>query len=871
MAEMQGRDRDFVLAPNEFLFIQDRTKGLITVYVGPHKNTLSETDTPILFAAEPRKFEASDLQRAIQQHPSADEGWYITLENPATDEKQPESGQANNLAKLRNGCKVNIPGPRTFPLWPGQVANVIQGHHLRTNQYLVVRVYNDEEARRNWSQAVVKPAGAITETPNPDEDEDKTDGETKDDKPKKKDEPKTTKIETSKDLDLTMGKLLIIKGTEVSFYIPPTGVEVVPDPNSQSFVREAVTLERLEYCILKSESGNKRYVKGPNVVFPEPTETFTTDTEGSPKFRAIELNDDMGLYIKVTADYEDDNNRKRKAGEELFITGKDQRLYFPRAEHSIITYGEKEVHYGVAIPEGEARYVLNKQTGSVRLEKGPQIFLPDPRKQVIVRRVLSENEVSLWFPGNVQALEYNAALRRLATKSRTLEEAVVSTSFGTARSGKHRQVATEEAVMAFAGDKFDRGTAFTPPRTITLNTKFEGAVSINIWNGYAVMVVDKNGKHRVETGPKTVLLQYDETLQVLALSKGKPKTTDDLEHTVYLRQSFNQVSDVVRLVTRDMVHAEVKLSYRVNFEGKPEKWFSVENYVKFLCDHARSLLRSAAKRHTIEELNQDYISIIRDTILGESTKDGPRPGRLFEENGVRIYDIEVSGMSIGDVSIGSMLAEMQQNEVRRTLEVTSRDRELAATKRIETIERAIATEKAETDKHSAGLRKSRIAQEAAVATVEFEAEQAEKAHTAKLEEATQKLDDFVSAARLLRQKAIEDQQLEQSKAEQTLQVELLKSEADTLAEKAKAITPDLIAALQSFGDRDLGTKLAVAMAPMSILGGENIADVLQKFLGNTAVSDALKSLSVPTAAAAALTARALIKSRKRPVPAEKDE
>ena len=97
--QMQGRDRDFVLAPNEFLFIQDRTKGLITVYVGPHKNTLSETDTPMIFEAKSRRFVASELQQAIQQHPSADEGWYITLENPAADQQEhPEAGQANNQA-----------------------------------------------------------------------------------------------------------------------------------------------------------------------------------------------------------------------------------------------------------------------------------------------------------------------------------------------------------------------------------------------------------------------------------------------------------------------------------------------------------------------------------------------------------------------------------------------------------------------------------------------------------------------------------------------------------------------------------------------------------------------------------------------------
>jgi major vault protein len=34
---------------------------------------------------------------------------------------------------------------------------------------------------------------------------------------------------------------------------------------------------------------------------------------------------------------------------------------------------------------------------------------------------------------------------------------------------------------------------------------------------------------------------------------------------------------------------ELKLVYRVNFEGDDSKWFAVENYVKFLCDHVRSV------------------------------------------------------------------------------------------------------------------------------------------------------------------------------------------------------------------------------------------------------------------------------------------
>lgn len=55
-------------------------------------------------------------------------------------------------------------------------------------------------------------------------------------------------------------------------------------------MRNAVTLERLEYCILLDEDGNKRFIEGPDVVFPEPTERFV-EKNGFRKFKAIELNE----------------------------------------------------------------------------------------------------------------------------------------------------------------------------------------------------------------------------------------------------------------------------------------------------------------------------------------------------------------------------------------------------------------------------------------------------------------------------------------------------------------------------------------------------------------------------------------------------
>jgi major vault protein len=51
----------------------------------------------------------------------------------------------------------------------------------------------------------------------------------------------------------------------------------------------------------------------------------------------------------VIADYDD-----HKAGDELFITGKEQAIYFQREEHSIIRYGDQTKHYAVAVPLAKA-------------------------------------------------------------------------------------------------------------------------------------------------------------------------------------------------------------------------------------------------------------------------------------------------------------------------------------------------------------------------------------------------------------------------------------------------------------------------------------------------------------------------------------
>ena len=848
MAEQRN---ELVLAQNQHAFIQDETKGLVQVIVGPYKTGLTGTDRPVVYVNG--KFQIVDLNQAVAQNPEVPEGSYIILENPSDDDKKvnPTVGSQAPVS-LRTGRKINIPGPATFALWPGQVAKAVEGHQLKSNEYVVVRVYNVEEAKKNWPSNLKQPA------------------------------------------TLVIGQLLVIKGTELSFFIPPTGLEVVQDPITKTqFVRTAITLERLEYCILLDESGNKRYEIGPQVVFPSATEKFVTKKDGSAtgqgdvannpsertvKFKAVELNDQMGLYIKVIADYTEEINHvgfkpgefigrpvvteevveagkkakpstakklyEYKVGDELFITGKVQRIYYPRPEHAIIEYGsedgkfKRQRYYGIAVPKGEARYVLDKNTGKVEMVKGETVFLPDPRFQVIVRKVLDQKTVGLWYPGNAEAAAYNANLATLAESATNYVQDVNYSAAMDLQRAVNRGTRGSTTISANLagptnfGDTMNRGTKFTQPPSLTLNTKYDGPPTINVWTGYAVQVVDKSGNRRVVKGPATLLLEYDESLEKLTLSTGNPKNTDNLINDVYLRVDHNKVSDTIEVETKDMVTAKIKVSYRVNFEGEPNKWFAVENYVKFMTDHCRSLLRAEVKRKSIKELIDTSSQIVRDTILGAHKEGKERTGKVFSENGMRIYDIEVLKTTIEDKQVADMILSSQTKAVQDTLILTAKQQELETTKVVAKIEQNIAALRTETELNK----------------IELNRKQTEATHTSMLkgieEEATRnqkKLTENVAAEQL--QTQIEAESLKRQKETDAVELARLKEETAAFLARMSAVDPKLTTAIEMLAKNNMLTELMSAVSPLAIMEQQGIGPVIKRLLQGTALADKIAELT----------------------------
>lgn len=819
----ERRDTELILPPGVFAFVLDETKGHINTLCGPIKQSLSNTDRLVTYDAKQKRFvPAPNQQAAIQTNIIVPKGSYVVLENPASNNKQPEPGKAEvmPIGTLRMGQIENISGPQSFPLWPGQVATVVKGHHLRTNQYLMGRVYDDEAAKTNWDKSVVKPS-----TPEEHEGGDRN-------------RPAKNALGLNKD-SLVTGQLIVIRGTSVAFYIPPTGVEILVDEGN-NYVRDAVTLERLEFSILLDEDGNKEYKIGPAVVFPTPTQQFFTK-EGNRKFRAFELQPTTGLHIKVIADYEEDGV-KHEAGEEMFITGVDTPIYYPREEHSLITYGGQEKSFAVAIPGGEGRYVLDRLNGNVDLVEGPAMFLPNPIKQVIVLRNLSDSECDLYYPGNEEVKRINRQRRGVVADpgasgySNTPIMSFLAASVSTPT--------RELAGKASFADAITRGTSYTPPRTITIDSKYDGAVRVEVWSGFAVQVVNSQGNRRTVVGPQTILLQYDEHLERLSLSKGKPKNSDSRLNTVYLRHISNPVSDIISLKTKDLVNVDIQVKYLVRFEeDESDNWFNIDNYVQYMVDHLRSLIGNAVRNIGVQEFYSNATNILRDTVLGLKSNGESRSLKHFAENGMTVYELELISILVKDESISNLLAKAKQDTLNDSIILERAKEKLVLTRGTEDANRQMKQEVAKTKELEDRLAAESSARESASSLAAVEAEAEEEMARVTAEKSRQELIAATQAIILATQIAQDEHQQELSEANLDRQVKLLVEEAKAGETRMKAVQPALIEALVAMAQAGSFQKMAEHLAPLSIVRGESLSGTLHQLFSGTPLEGMVNNLA----------------------------
>ena len=479
---------------------------------------------------------------------------------------------------------------------------------------------------------------------------------------------------------------------------------------------------------------------------------------------------------------------------------------------------------------------MNRLTGKIDTVRGPAMYLPDPRTQVVVKRKLTASQCALWYPGNNDALAYNNSLNEKATEKNVSKAITMSLTNGTMASNS----VTDSLAFLEANANISRGTSYTKPRTITLDNKYDGVVSIDVWTGYAVDVVSKNGNRKVVVGPCTILLDYDQTLEVLELSTGKPKSTDDVIKTVFLRHENNKISDIIKIETKDFVHGAIKLSYCVNFDNSySDKWFNIDNYVKYLCDRERSLIKRLAKNYTIEEFYQNYVDLVRNLAID---KENGSEGRFFEENGMRVYDCEVLGLDIEN-EYEEMLNDHQTEIIRKGLQLSNATAQIKLTEelsRVEKLEHELESQKLI---HRMNLQEVEAKRKLEIQNEVNRLKEAETLAEKQAEADMQVLIDEVHAAQMLREKKTKDAKLNYETRMANIEKAKQMAYAEAAVKIIEAISPDLTAAMNSKTNTETVAAIAKAISPYALAGdNETLSDVINKITRGTPLEEALSNI-----------------------------
>ena len=931
--------RKIPVTDRQFLWVQDDDKGEVILHVGPTMVSPTAADRVVIddgnggFREDPsgqpqRMVELSDAQ-------------YAVLYNPLIEsEEEGPNGKfrpgRNESRELRNGTRNMIPGPCSFYLRPGQRVEIRDAHELASNQYLVVKVYGEVDENAPYYVITAKSATITTATA-----EEVAGGSGG---------SEMSEAEIG-DVSLTRGQLIVIRGLDTQFYIPPTGVDVVPDlsvdnqgkvlnaaaarrilssmpapaaalpvpppppteispqavappgpagalplelaeaaegadkevdearrkrrrekPMRQAryakveqaarvrhqaqrpplqpeptpsgagqprlssdeiqqllasdvhrralerevrkmrLIRQAVVLSEKEFCVIIDADGKRQIKRGPARVFPGPYDSFMTKGSRDRIYDAYELLPQRALWLRFIAPIARDklaallprgvhlDTEVYQPGDEFILTGVNS-FFFPFNEVEILHPLNGQPHVGndhseifieaIGIDQKSGIYVRDLATGEVRTVRGKQSYLVDPRKEVHITRTISSDDWNLWI----------------------------------ALGEPHKL--TDEPVT-------------TP-----------WAISITVPHNNAVLATSADGQRVIE-GPCVELLEYEETLVPMALSTGRPKSARHPLRTCFLRTVGNRVSDMVTLETADFVKVDAEVSYQVNFDLQfKDRWFNHENYVGVLCDHLRSLVRSRARQMALNEIWPNISSVIRDAVLGEKTAEG-RQGRLFDENGMRVTEVEVLSSEILDKEIAVLLESVQRESVALVIGDRQISEQLRSEKLRHDIERERQEMKREATERKASLDEllRKLTQEAGLA--ELRGREATEREAAELAAGREQiiLDSTVAReksqndAHIARQRDATTAKVdmnrlaheeEQAYRQALTNIEMQRIEVQSKATVAErqAIQPALVEALTALGDKIMLGEVARNMNLVSLFKGKDIAHIFADVLGGT--------------------------------------
>jgi major vault protein len=279
----------------------------------------------------------------------------------------------------------------------------------------------------------------------------------------------------------------------------------------------------------------------------------------------------------------------------------------------------------------------------------------------------------------------------------------------------------------------------------------------------------------------------------------------------------------------------------VNFISDPNRWFEVENYVQFLCDHVRAVLKGAIKRYNIEALLAGAFEIMHDIVLG-SMADGKRPGMNFAENGMQVTDIEVLEVTVEDKDTAALLDKAQQEVVLNNVAIARANRELEVTRQREVIQRQVATARAETAQCQNKLAMEAVQNQLDLELAKLHAEINTHTEAQKASKAKQENLDVEHQAKLHRERQTADLQQAVASGEQNLRLEVLKAEVESAVQRFQAAQGGFSEALLALNNHETLVKIAEAMSVQNFVGGRTLTDVLDKIFAGTPLQSLVETV-----------------------------
>lgn len=256
----------------------------------------------------------------------------------------------------------------------------------------------------------------------------------------------------------------------------------------------------------------------------------------------------------------------------------------------------------------------------------------------------------------------------------------------------------------------------------------------------------------------------------------------------------------------------------------------MENYVKYLTDHVRSILKGVVKKRSVEDFYANYMPIIRDAILGEKPATAERTGLVFTANNMRVTDVEVLDVKLGNPDIEKMLNTLQYEVVRQNVELQKSRKTLEVTKEQEKIIVETMEARAVTQKRTMELEVEKVQKTLEVELARVDADLKTLTEKQRKEEENQKLLDLSHKSELARDNADASFEHAKNKAVAELAIATLQGETKAAVERLTAAKENLAEALVALSREETLVKVAEAMKIDSFISGNSMEGSLSRVL-----------------------------------------